>query len=637
MPSNRSWSVAVVGVLATIVLAHGGGASASIPAPRESVAVSNRKPSSFWLLADPQLHNAAGTGTRAKSWIPDALAKVAIRPPTLDLWAEVVLAKIIKTISATYPVGPVFFLGDAADVSCGGEFARFLQLMHPLPWLGVLGNHDGYYMGNMTFSADGENGARRNRWQGACEHSAVPNQRREALVQLERLLLEDIDGEGGLTHVEQGTLTKTHGVWMYMQDLAIRLGMNSHATDPQNWLPTRDGRWYRYVLQRELTALGTKLKVSARALVAKVGRGEDTKAWQASVVQDVELADGTHVLLLDTADYTKIPPSRVFRQLLDLVRGFLRPCDELFDTLLFPGKCGEVGPAQIAEILEMRDGWPPGTRFFVMGHHPWSSLNRSTRRRLPEVLAHPGFAGYFSGHTHMPASIRGKDGEPGWELNIGSTTDWPMEYARVRYEAAQPIEDGTEMQVEVFYARAEMRCPYANADAESDELDYRSSGKYTELALGAYDRLFSAAVQDEPERREQLQALLQQIRALNARYQELRAELDRPTQRQGVDRRRYQLQDLLERNHVAQRKLLAQLISHDRTKLRDSSWVREIETACAIWASFIECKKNNCAGRSLRPSFQSHGRDFPLRVPAKLFQKPSPSVRPPAHSPPERL
>lgn len=107
----------------------------------------------------------------------------------------------------------MFFVGDAANTSCTHEFARFLARMHGTPWFGALGNHDGYYMGNLTFAADagparGVNHG--NTWQGACEcGDQLDHRTLSAIATLEYRLLLQPDANS-----EQDTLTKAVAIWI---------------------------------------------------------------------------------------------------------------------------------------------------------------------------------------------------------------------------------------------------------------------------------------------------------------------------------------------------------------------------------------------------------------------------------------
>ena len=106
----------------------------------------------FWVLGDTQFNNIAAITTRTHSPFVKFFAHAAIRPPTLDLWSETVLRDILGAVTADLSI-PILFLGDGANTSCVQEYWRFLRTMDRAQWVGVLGNHDGYYMGNYTWGA----------------------------------------------------------------------------------------------------------------------------------------------------------------------------------------------------------------------------------------------------------------------------------------------------------------------------------------------------------------------------------------------------------------------------------------------------------------------------------------------------
>lgn len=550
----------------------------TMPAARLPFAPPDVEPSSVWIVADPQLHNVAGAATRSKTALGDRVSSTALRPPSLDLWADVVLASIVDRMRTAAPRAPVFFLGDAANVSCIGELARFLDVMRPLPWLGVLGNHDGYYMGNMAFRPDPVINPAPSTWQGACQHS-TPRGGPE-LAALERRFLEDLDGKGGLTHVEQRTLTKTHAVWMYLGDLATRVGAAPERSPwiGDNWKLLGEHR-RQYTLDAALDLDGAPVAVSVRAQIAELTpkeKGhEQSRAWQAMVVQDVTLPDKVHVLLIDTTDYAWTPPTSPWQLRAIYEQRFRDTCRSSNAKLSLPGKCGEVGPDQVALIRELMKTWAPGTRFLVMGHHPWASLRATSAEALAFLLTEPGFMTYVSAHTHQPASTRDYDAVRPWEINVGSMTDWPMEYARLQYWPTDDSAPGTALRLEIDHAETAALCPYeSNAQAHA-EVRYDDAEAYTSRALDVYDA--TLATLSHAEWRAQIAAV-----------------------------RRRPLDD--------QRALLARLIAFDREVLQDSTQLRAIEAACAIWASAVECTKDDCAARTSKRLGGTDHRSFAFRI-----------------------
>ena len=80
----------------------------------------------LWVFSDAHVHNTSGAATRLTSAQADQISSVAIRPPSLDVWADVAVSELARRVRAE-PTGlPAMFLGDAADISCIDEYAHFL-------------------------------------------------------------------------------------------------------------------------------------------------------------------------------------------------------------------------------------------------------------------------------------------------------------------------------------------------------------------------------------------------------------------------------------------------------------------------------------------------------------------------------
>lgn len=121
------------------------------------------------IIADSQLNNLYGGAMVMSSEIADRYERVAIRPPALDLWSEVVLSGFVNSSINTTSPSPkaettptpsdpplVVFLGDAGNIACTTEFSRFANVMNDSVgskkgiWLMVHGNHDSFSMGNLN-------------------------------------------------------------------------------------------------------------------------------------------------------------------------------------------------------------------------------------------------------------------------------------------------------------------------------------------------------------------------------------------------------------------------------------------------------------------------------------------------------
>lgn len=615
----------------------------------------------LWLLADTQLHNFSGKATKAKSGIVDKrFSSVAIRPPSLDIWSEAVLASIVEKMRTEDPASPVFFLGDAADVSCTGEYARFLSLMQPVPWLGVPGNHDGFYMGNGTFNAvpsparinaDGTFPPRPlqglnddNTWLGACEHSP-PNgtqgleEIERAFVEIDRITAKEAADtaakerkplpEKRRTQGQVGILTKANSIWLYLGDLASRIKLvdEGHPWRPGNWKPVPGRRDPEYAMEGSLKVGSAQIHIKARALVSARTKKEGApQAWQAFLLQDVTLPSGVHALLIDTSDYRNMLTS--LTQVFGVLKARAQGCRHYPDSRIsLPGDCGEVSERQGALIEELMASWPPGTRFFVMGHHPWDTLRPDAEKILSRLRAKPEFLTYISAHSHTATAAKNNDVAWPWEINVASTTDWPMEYARLRYQPEEPAAKGSSFELDVRYVHSRAQCPYKNepsvAAAEEAEADYGFIENYLARALQVYRKLWAhaAAQQWGGPLRADVDAKLGALDAIHASFR----DFEKRSRGAGSDRRsRLEIEG--PKLVQEQRQLLSDTAILDRTFRTRAPELIELEAACAIWASEVECskKKRGCPAEKARPGNGIERRTFSFRIPPGIFPQPKP-------------
>lgn len=565
-------------MVVAIALTACGGWDASTEIPRAPAQRHIEVPEEFWLFADPQLNNVAGARTRSRTALLDNQAEHAIRPPSVDLWSGHLLAAAVKQMHAD--PRPAFFLGDAANTSCVGEMLRFLKEVKTLPWFGVLGNHDGYYMGNLTFAADEIENPADFSWQGACEHAGlVPKSLSDRLGQLERKLLGQRN-----SNAEQGTMTKAVAIWLFLEDLHRRAGLSRDPLDPQSW--TADGDYRLYDARGSYKVGERSLAVRAFAAVRASGVQSDvlSRSWQGYLLQDVELPGGDHVLLLDTSDYERRPPSSWWSQ---FTAG-------LFDRRRFPGVWGRVGEHQARKARAMQQDH--SRRFFVMGHHHWRQIDGSDRNAsLKAVLSDPQFATYISGHTHSPTALMATSADEQWELNVASVTDWPMQLVRLAYWGGTGHVDMRVRTLPVVSTPGV--CGYS-ADAV-DEMDYGTVDKYVYRSLTIYQYVLDYAVSLRGH--VHAQAYLDKVKSVA---------------RPGV-------------SDDERRKALSEVIAYDQAVLQRDPDIVRVETDCAIWASNLEGKKGEPRARP-GDEISASGAEFrvrtnpfrPLRAPVVIGRSP---------------
>jgi hypothetical protein len=540
----------------------------------------------FWLFADSQLHAVAGASARSKGWFIDKwISKTAIRPPTLDLWSEAVLAETSVRMRTEAPEIPAFFLGDGVNASCIEEYERFLRVLADHDrWFGVFGNHDGYYMGNMNFSINQPEGDYS--WQGVCARDGVASHRvsaeRRAMAALERQLF-DIP-RGIPTYTELGILTKSHAVIMYLKALHSREAIgkdplaigswrweNCTTTNSTSCQPSWVYRWPP--LADTATRPTANLKVTARIDGSMYASAEGVQAWRAFLVQDVALEGGSRALLADTSDFVNDPPAR--RGLGDFIAwsaAKLVRCPRVPTARSIPGVCGEVNDMQTAELLLFLTE-SPTSRFFVLGHHPFRDLRSDTAKRLAGLFNSQGFITYISGHTHDPIGTMSTGANAQWELNIASTTDWPMQYARVDYTWNPNEHHKAALTVSIKAiepAESTEACPLSREEGgAAEEMDYKKPDRYVDRAL----HVLAHAV-----RLARLKGWSGNLGSCDILVSDQQHSTSKTTAKLPF-----------------RRACISTLMDIDRDQLRHISAVHRMEVACAVWASKLENKKNSSA------------------------------------------
>jgi hypothetical protein len=112
----------------------------------------------IFAFSDSQLHHVFGKRTFAQSPFADRMAfEVAIRPAAVDDGSDLLLKSFIRDYRNFYSDHSLVFLGDAADLSCTHEydaFAATIRAQGVLNMMGVMSNHDGFFVGNFTSKKD---------------------------------------------------------------------------------------------------------------------------------------------------------------------------------------------------------------------------------------------------------------------------------------------------------------------------------------------------------------------------------------------------------------------------------------------------------------------------------------------------
>jgi hypothetical protein len=420
------------------------------------------------------------------------------------------------------------------------------------------------------------------------------------------------------THVAQGVLTKSHAIWMYLDDLWRRKLITVDPLDCNEWIPAG---WAPAVPQQSFDCstwtpiagsrrifratgsyrhgTGTRaISLVASIDSATVASPQRTQPWNSYLVQDIELPDRNHAVLVDTSDYLNQPPSFDVAAALTFLTNKTTPdCRKQHRDYSLPGRCGEVGDSQVVEIASLllrSRGATPMPRYFLMGHHPWHALRQDSVRWLDRLRAEqPGFITYVSGHTHASTGTYGTDSRYHWEINVASTTDWPMQYARLSYWLPEGKPALLRLDIRASAASGH-GCPYGRSTdpyrgtSARREIDYGTPNAYVTRALEVYRDVVKAAIAAVPAGVKMPSCSIKGV------------QTDPPVLIDLISRTATSSTDL-----HAKRVLLNELAQCDRTTLRELPGIRELEIDCAAWASQLEYDMNNQAARLRLPERES--------------------------------
>jgi hypothetical protein len=406
------------------------------------------------LLADTQLNNYYGARLRTQSKLADRVARVAARPPALDLFSDAVLSAFLREMAGelraaatTTQRPPLFlFLGDATNTACTGELSRFFDIMSSkenggITWLMVHGNHDSFMMGNFNVYRRGTN------------------------IRDAARFISPFDDVREVSHSDSDWTAAESRMFAY-DDASCT---NDFFWSDGSWaaacaepdtesVPTYKGAWLRRYLSR-LESQGVELEVDGRRVSAKPGGELDAARClpprrvqgRGAVGHDLtqrsfrlsgEIYARSRVDADDECSFAEEGANSYLSyvvQSFDLtprIRAILIDTDHRDDTLCpwwnrphcvpnrAAGVVGRMANNQLDEIaLHVKAAKDQRVVFF--GHHPLGELEQDIQHKL---MAHKPLA-YISAHTHYASSVltHAVHGGRFLELNVGSTTDWPME------------------------------------------------------------------------------------------------------------------------------------------------------------------------------------------------------------------
>lgn len=426
-------------------------ASASAAAPAPPVGYTPE----VILLADPQLHQVEGGSLKRQTWLADWIEGVAIRPPKLNLLAPLVLRHLIEVAvgkgrPSPPPIDTAIALGDLSNVACSGELRRFSQVMHDAGfdgesrvWLAAHGNHDSFLMGISQKEErlpDGRPDTVRLYPPENARCATSPPCTRAGQADC-----CDAAGYSGWSSTEASDLASEEDGNDWPQACGNRLDRSVPA-NKLVWLA-----WYLAELSKagvevEFTSPGVASKrpvktwriegaprggvLAARGFmvsgqwVSPLAPGLSKGRWMSYIVQSLDVAHDRRLILLDTSVGDRLD--------VDI------PIPFLGHSLAVGGAAwwARLGKAQREDIQRhvqlARDS---GKSVVMAGHMPLSKFSFGDRRFLDRM----GPSEYYSAHSHDPTRVISDTNERPRELNIASTTDWPMEL--VVRDFASPLAD----------------------------------------------------------------------------------------------------------------------------------------------------------------------------------------------------
>ncbi|MEN8151775.1 MAG: metallophosphoesterase [Planctomycetota bacterium] len=397
------------------------------------------------LCADCQFNNLYSKPLPERNLSAESMAATAIRPPQLDLYSPDVLRWILRNDGADADV--ILHLGDAANVATTGEFDRFLEVMKSSgkPWFMAPGNHDFFYYG--IYAPESE------RLLGSAAYRSGVSLLKGQFI---RTYVAAILG-----HDDEGCAA-----------LAAALGIERRTGVP-------------------LSEVGDRLPLSFEWEAAGDGMGllhricwriDEEVPWRSYILQGIDLGGPeagplkTKVYLLDSCQYSRRP---------EMVPNAWR----CYPIGMNCGLTGQMLPDQLLKLREWLEDRDDREGASLMCHHPFENLEPRTRTNLGHLWREYHVGVLVTAHTHQGyfAHHNLDCEEDRIELNIGSTTDWPMEWRTLQAFANEEerliyIHAGRNTLVDVLEERGGFFLPGWEIPPD-DEDDYRKY-KQGESATG---------------------------------------------------------------------------------------------------------------------------------------------------------
>ena len=338
------------------------------------------------LVADCQFHNLYSKALPERDLSTKEVVPTAIRAPQLDLFSEDVLKWILKNGSPDSEV--ILHLGDALDLACENEFYQFLNVMKEAsrPWFMAPGNHDCFYFGNFEPK-------REDLWENACHGGGKPMHKdRFIRLYVSAMLRQDDPGVRELAKA-----------------LDVQLDPDRPLIEVGSKLPE---------------AFDWKASFETKGFLKRISWKIDSeRPWRSYILQQIDLtkpgneAYDSRVYLMDSCQYTRRPE-------------FIPNGWRSYPVPYNAGLTGEMLPNQLRKLRAWIEEREDRRGDLIMCHHPFEHLAPRSRSSLGWLWREKRLGMMVSAHTHKGYYAHhdlGGDGDE-IELNIASTTDWPMEW-----------------------------------------------------------------------------------------------------------------------------------------------------------------------------------------------------------------
>jgi hypothetical protein len=374
-------------------------------------------------IADPQIHNIYGLGLKQMTRVSDLVSKVAVRHPELNILAPLVLEYLLKKgVSENLP-NAIVVLGDATNISCSGEFDTYLKAIvrhktDDMPLLMAHGNHDSYLMGtvNYYFPMDSQTSWKPHYMELATKPTdegwwGITDVSSQHFRNWRDGCYQPITKRGGIS----SPMNKSRWLAKYMSFLEVD-GMISESVLIKN--NTKSGTSYELTLTAKSNSTLGKIKYKGAGIWHPPKFGDVpsksffTGTYKSFIVQIADI-DNTRLIIIDTSVCEKAEAGWKF----------------IFNNA---GENACIGEEQLKIIKRYVESMPSSSKLVIAGHFPLKDLSRNERKKLFDIASSTSDWIYMSAHSHFSTSQ--SDWGTGSEINIGSTTDWPMEANSVWFE-----------------------------------------------------------------------------------------------------------------------------------------------------------------------------------------------------------